>query len=389
MIKTLRVKLTGRLIAVSSSCVLLCLLLAACSSRQTNDGGSTQTGAPTQQTNSAPTAQGSTAQPAANASAKTYRGALNDRGLEMRLVRDGERVSGLYAYDGIEQDIGLEGRVAGKEKFDLAEKDASGKTTGKWSCEGKNPGEWDQGFSCKWTKPDGSGELFVALYEQAAFASALRVAPKVVENRKSGVRASYPQIIASDGAQLSASAAHFNQLLEKKVGKEATDFAEGMEGEKNLYFHADYNVLLATDDLVSVEIAYDSYAGGAHPNSGYDAVTYDLRADRELKLEDIFKSNSAYAKAVAAYCDKDIRRRAGVLEEETAKEEHRKAEPQTDAPVSPDQLEEISAFALTPKGVMIYYDLAHVVAVFDRNFVPYSAVKNFLKPDSPAAQLAR
>jgi hypothetical protein len=387
MMKTSRLKRTGRLIAVSSSCVLLCLLLTACSPQKVNEGGATQTNAPPQQTNSAPTAQGATTQPAANA--KTYRGALNDRGLEMRLVSDGERVSGLYAYDGIDQAIGLEGRAVGKEKFDLAEKDAAGKTTGKWSCEGEKLGEWDQDFSCKWTKPDGSGGLFVALHEQAAFASALRVAPKVVENRKSGVRASYPQIIASDGAQLSAAAAHFNQLLEKRVGKEAGDFADGLEGEKNLYVHADYNVLLATDDLVSVEIAYDSYAGGAHPNSGYDAVTYDLRADRELKLEDIFKPDSAYAKAVAAYCDKDIRRRAGELEAQTAKEEHRKAEPQTDAPVLPEQLEEISTFALTPKGVMIYYDLAHVVAVFDRNFVPYSAVKNFLKPDSPAARLAR
>lgn len=385
MMKTLRVKPTGRLIAVlsSPSCVLLCLLLAACSSRQANDGNATQVDAPTQQTNSATTAQASQTQPAANASAKSYRGSLNDRGLEVRLARDGERVSGSYAYDGIGQEIALEGRVVGKEKFDLAEKDASGKQTGKWSCEGERQGEWDQDFSCKWTKPDGSGELFVALFEQAAFPSGLRVAPQAVENRKAGVHASYPQIVSSDGAQLSAAAARFNQLIEKKVGDEARGFAGGLEGEKNVYFNVAYNVLLATDDLVSVEFAYDSYMGGAHPDSSYGAVTYDLRADRELKLEDIFKPNSAYAKAVAAYCDKDIRRRAGVLEEETAKEEHRKAEPQDDTPVLPELLEEISAFALTPRGVMIYYDLPHVVAVFDRNFVPYSVVKNFLKPDSP------
>jgi hypothetical protein len=389
MMKNLRLKLTARLIPVSSSCVLLCLLLAACASPQVTEGGSTQAGGATQQANAAPTAQSSAAQPAANANAKTYRGALNERGLEMRLAREGERVSGSYAYDAVKQDIRLEGRAAGKEKFDLVEKDAAGRQTGRWSCEGEKLGEWDQDFSCKWTKPDGSGELFVALFEQATFASGWRVAPKTVENRKAGVRASYPQLAAPDGAQLSAAAAHFNQLLEKKVGKQSRDFAEGLEGEKNLYFNVAYNVLLATDDLVSVELAYDSYAGGAHPDSSYDAVTYDLRADRELKLEDVFKPGTAYAKAVAAHCDKDIRRRAGVLEAEAAKEEHRKAEPQEESPVLPELLEEISAFALTPRGVMIYYDLPHVVAVFDRNFVPYSVVKNFLKPDSPAAQLAR
>jgi hypothetical protein len=389
MMKTLLVKLTGRLISVSSSslCILLCLLLVACSSRQIDEGGATQTGAPTQQTNSAQTAQSSQPQPAANV--KTYRGSLNERGIEMKLVLEGERVSGYYENDGITHGSRLEGRIESGGKYEFTEKNDAGSQTGKWSCESSRPGERGEDLSCKWTKPDGSGELLVALFEQAAFASGLRVAPKTVENKKSGVHASYPEIIASDGEQLSASAAHFNQLLEKKVGDEAHGFADGLEGEKNVYFNVAYNVLLATDDLVSVELAYDSYMGGAHPDSSYSAVTYDLRADRELKLEDIFKPNAPYAKAVAAYCDKDIRRRAGVMEEETAKEEHRKAEPQDDTPVLPELLEEISAFALTPRGLMIYYDLPHVVAVFDRNFVPYSVVKNFLKPDSPAAQLAR
>ncbi|MCA1630913.1 MAG: hypothetical protein LC774_11355 [Acidobacteria bacterium] len=127
-------------------------------------------------------------QPRPGANAKTYRGSLNDRGLEMRLAWDGERVSGSYAYDGIAQEIGLEGRSTGKEKFDLSERDAAGKTTGKWSCDGERQGEWDQDFSCKWTKADGSGELFVALFEQAASPSGWRVAPKTAENRKAGVR---------------------------------------------------------------------------------------------------------------------------------------------------------------------------------------------------------
>jgi hypothetical protein len=384
MMKTSLPKLSRRL-RRPAACVLLSLLYAACSSRQMGAGGAAQAGAPPPA--AAPDAQASRAPSAAVA--KTYRGSLNDRGLEMKLAREGERVSGSYAYDGIGQNIKLDGRAVGKEKFELAEKDAAGKATGKWSCEGGKQGEWDQDFSCKWTKPDGSGELFVALYEQAAFASGWRVVAKVVENRKSGVRASYPQIAAAAGAQLPPSAQHFNLLLEKKVGKQSRDFAEGLEGEKNLYFHADYNVLLATDDLVSVEVAYDFYMGGAHPDSSYDAVTYDLRADRQLKLEDIFKPGAPYAKAIAAYCDKDIRGRAGVQEEQTAKEENRKAEPQEESPVLPELLEEISAFALTPKGLMIYYDLPHVVALFDRNFVPYSAVKDFLKPDSPAAALAR
>jgi hypothetical protein len=330
------------------------------------------------------------APPTPDASVKVYRGSLGNRGLEMRLRRAGDGVSGSYAYDGIAQDIVLEGRATAKEKFELSEKDAAGKLTGKWSCEAEKQGEWDQDFGCKWTKPNGAGEMYVALYEQATFASKFMiVAPKTIENRKVGARASYPQIIEGVDSRLTLAAVHFNQLIEKKISKQVRDFAEGMEGEKNLYFHTDYNVLTATDDLVSVELAYDSYAGGAHPESSYQAVTYDLRADREVKLEDIFKPRSGYEKAIAAYCLKDINKRAGVMETENAKQDKRAPEPQEEPPVSEEQLAEISAFAVTPKGLMIYYDLPHVIAAFDRNFVPYSAVKNYLKPDSPAASLAK
>jgi hypothetical protein len=305
----------------------------------------------------------------------------------MRLVREGERVSGFYDYDGIDQDIGLEGRAGEKGKFELAEREASGKQTGKWSCEPETEGEWGEDFTCKWTKPDGKGEMFVALYGQATFTSGLRVVPKVVENRKVGVRASYPQIVAESGAQLSPAAAHFNRLLEGKVGKPARDFGQGLDPSPNLYLHTDYNVLAATDDLISVEVSYDSYEGGAHPNLSYDAVTYDLRADREVKLEELFKPGSAYVKTISAYCAADIKKRESEAAGEGAKQGA--SDSQDESPVSRESLEEISAFAITPKGLMIYYELPHVIAALDRNFVPYSVVKDKLKPDSPASRLAQ
>ncbi|MFN2599213.1 MAG: DUF3298 domain-containing protein [Pyrinomonadaceae bacterium] len=320
-----------------------------------------------------------------------YRGSLGERAIELKLTRDGERVSGSYAYDGIGQELRLEGRADAGDKLALDEFDPSGARTGKWACESKKEDGSDADVTCKWAKPDGRGEMYVALYEQqVAFASSsLRVVAKTVENRKAGVRASYPQLAAGDGAQLSSAAEHFNALLEKKVGDEARGFGEEMESEPNIYFHANYNVLAATDDLVSVELVYDSYGGGAHPNLDYDAVNYDLRADRELKIEDVFKPNSGYEKAVAAYCFKDINARARQMEEEDAKQERRKPEPSDEPAVPADELESINAFGVTPRGLVIYYALPHVVAVFDRNFVPYPVVKDKLKPDSPAARFAQ
>jgi hypothetical protein len=202
-----------------------------------------------------------------------------------------------------------------------------------------------------------------------------------------GVRASYPQIAAESDAQLSPAAAHFNRLLEGKVGKPARDFGQGLDPSPNLYLHTDYNVLAATDDLISVEVSYDSYEGGAHPNLSYDAVTYDLRADREVKLEELFKPGSAYVKTISAYCAADIKKRESESAGEGAKQGA--SDSQDESPVSRESLEEISAFAITPKGLMIYYELPHVIAALDRNFVPYSVIKDKLKPDSPAARLAQ
>jgi hypothetical protein len=51
-----------------------------------------------------------------------------------------------------------------------------------------------------------------------------------------------------------------------------------------------------------------------------------------------------------------------------------------------EQLSEIAGFGLTPKGVVVYFDFPHVIAYFDKNFVPYSIVKEHLKPNGPAAR---
>ena len=54
--------------------------------------------------------------------------------------------------------------------------------------------------------------------------------------------------------------------------------------------------------------------------------------------------------------------------------------------IATDQLTEVSDFALTPKGIIVYFDFPHVIAYFDKNLVPYSVVKQYLKPNGPAAR---
>jgi len=46
----------------------------------------------------------------------------------------------------------------------------------------------------------------------------------------------------------------------------------------------------------------------------------------------------------------------------------------------------LSGWGLTPKGLIVYFDFPHVIAFFDKNLVPYSVVKQYLKPNGPTAR---
>ncbi len=115
-------------------------------------------------------------------------------------------------------------------------------------------------------------------------------------------------------------------------------------------------------------------------------VTYDLKAGNELQFEDLFKPDSATTRQRSqSFLVADIDKRATALEQEIA------TQPQTptkrDEPiVSADQLSEPSGSGLSPKGLVIYFDFPHVIAAFDKNLVPYSVVKEYLKPNGPAAR---
>ena len=74
------------------------------------------------------------------------------------------------------------------------------------------------------------------------------------------------------------------------------------------------------------------------------------------------------------------------MEADNARRENRQPAKQDEPLISIDQLSEISDFALTPKGLVIYFDFPHAIAYFDKNFVPYSVVRDYLNPSGPAAR---
>jgi hypothetical protein len=313
---------------------------------------------------------------------RVYRGSVGDSHFQMRLNVQGNNVSGAYSYDTIGEDIKLSGHLDDQGKLELAEFDAKGKQTGKFACKKLYDAEPD----CMWSKPDGTRERYVTLGEQnIGFSNGFKVVPKTIANRRSGVRVSYPQITAGTNA-LSPGATSFNRRILALTQKAIKEFEPGSEQGKNS-FETNYNILLANDGLISVEMTEDSYSGGAHPNTGFWSLTYDLSANKEIELDDLFKPGSDYKTAIAKYVVADIEKRAVAIEEADAKSEGRKPTPREEPIMTAEQLSEISSWGLTPKGLVVYFDFPHVIAAFDRTLVPYSVINKYLKPNSPAAQM--
>ncbi len=314
--------------------------------------------------------------------ANVYRGSVGGSHFQMRLNIQGNNVSGAYSYDSIGEDLKLTGHLDSQGRLELTESGAKGKPTGKFVCK-----RFDHAAEpeCTWSKPDGTREAYVTLQEQhVAFTNGWQVVPKIIANRKSGVNVSYPQISSRTGA-LSPGAAGFNRRVLAQMQQAIKDFEPGPDAARNS-FETNYNVLLAANDLISVEMLGYSDSGGAHPNTGFWSLTYDLSGNQELQLEDIFKPDSDYKTAIAKYVVADIDKRAAALEEEDAKREERKPNPREEPLMTIEQLPELSDWGMTPHGLTVYFDFPHVIAVFDRTFIPYSVFDGHLKPNGPVAR---
>ena len=362
---------------------LLMLIVAPACLTQKSQKGAAQTGTGGQAETSAQTA--ATTQSASTAVnptsfSKVFRGNIGGHPIEMKLRREGESLSGTYAYDGKDQSLTLKGRIDSQGKLVLQELDAKGKQTGQFdgqyseqSLEGPNAT-----IEGKWLPPDGKNESSVYLTEQPVeFINSLRIVPKVIKEPRLGINAVYPQLTGSNDKAV----AEFNHRVSALIEKAVSDYRGDGSSADHHYYTTDYNVLLATGDLISVEINEDAFTDGAHPNSYHYTLTYDLRAGRELSMDALFKQGTDYKKAIRQYS-------ANNMNERIRKEYETDGKQTDEGPrfsAEDAELESWSSWAMSRQGVFVYYNLPNVVAALDRVFIPYSALKDFINPNGPAA----
>jgi hypothetical protein len=328
-----------------------------------------------------------------------FRGTIASLSIEMQLLRDGERLTGTYFYPRIGKNINLTGTVDKDNNVTLTEADDSGKQTGvfkgKWQTAVASPDPSIHEIEGKWSKPDGSKATeFIITQQPYEFTGNVQVVAKVIKDvnkqKLYSVNAEYPQIDGDarfDGFNKEARALLTKDVAAFKASEttvEAGGPSDSPGENQTSTLEAGYDFHYASDSLVSVAFTEGTYSrGAAHGNSLTQVINFDVKSGKKLALGDLFKDKSKYLSVIASYCQKELRDRAKkpdalVLEEliETG------AGPRVD---------NYHAWNITKKGLWIIFDPYQVAAYAagpQYILVPYSVLKDIIKPDGAIAMYA-
>jgi hypothetical protein len=329
---------------------------------------------------------------------KYFRGSIGSAlGLQMKLRREGEKLSGSYFYQKIGTRIDLKGTIDNDGNLTLQEFDASGKQTGVFRGFWKTDNEDGViSISGNWTKPAGEKKTAFSLHQEPIeFSSQVEIVAKQIKeaNKKLNYKidVDYPQLTGSTDPNVDK----FNQYAKALVIKEVSEFRKAMAAETDEEIPSEtgsdlgigYTVTIAKDDLMSIEFDSGSYyRGAAHPNSHSQVVNYDLKNGKPLRLADLFKPGSKYLQTIATYCINDLKKQSklkgadSMLDNSTI-ESGASADPKN-----------YQSWTITRKGLGINFDsyqVAPYVAGPQYVLVPYSALKDIIKPDGPITQFVK
>jgi hypothetical protein len=248
----------------------------------------------------------------------------NSNDLQMKLVRSGDDLAGSYSYVKIGKLITLKGTIDKDGNITLSEYDAGGASTGMFK------GKWDASdqaavkIAGTWSKPNGDKQTKFSVTEQPInFSGGLDLVTKRIKEAdnklKFDIEVQYPQISGSTDARIARFNSQAKSLTSKKISEFKKDMAERAaefeeppsDSDMRSDLTISYEVGLANDDLISIGFDIGGYSrGAAHPNSYTEAINYDLKNGKPLKLADLFKPGANYLKVISAYCIDDLKKQA-------------------------------------------------------------------------------
>lgn len=363
-----------------------------------------KTSAPSNQTAANPSAS-SEAQPALGGTTpagetKYFKGSIGSTlGLQMKLVREGEKLSGTYSYQKVGTPIDIRGTIDKNGAVVIDEFDSGGTQTGTFK------GLWNEdengliAIAGNWTKPNSDKKTAFSLHQEPIeFSSGVEiVARQIKENNKKlkyEIDVQYPQLSGSGSPNYEK----FNQtvrgLVTKKVAGFKTEMAPTPDDPPPTELEPlgsdltiGYTVALAKDDLISVLLDVGSYsAGAAHPNSYSETVNFDLRNGKLVKLADLFQPGSKYRQTIAAYCVADLKKQGKQKGAESMLDDD-----WIERGAGPDA-ENYGSWTIGKKGLGITFDSYQVAAYAagpQHVLIPYSALKDLIRTDGPIAQFVK
>lgn len=211
----------------------------------------------------------------------------------------------------------------------------------------------------------------------------------------------YPQLEPAKDARVVA----FNRVVAASVRKEVDNFRGWFRGPQekrtpsfeDVYDSLDarYEVIYATDELVSIRFTTHSYGwGAAHSVQSFRTLNYDLKANKTLRLSDLFKSNSKHLKFIADFCVSDLRRqnkadcRRYAGDGRDCERENDFWLPEYVTPTARNY----QNWNLANSGLLLSFDACRVAscAAGEREvLIPYAALDNLLSADSIVASMAK
>ncbi len=359
--------------------------------------GCKKTAAPAANTNQAAQQLAPAGGTAAVIETRFFSGSIgNALDLQMKLQREGEVLTGSYFYQKVGSKIDLRGTVDKDGNVSLDEFDANGKQTGTFKGQWKTDSEGAIEISGNWTKPNSDKKTAFTLHQEPIeFSSGVEITARQIKESnkklKYEIAVSYPQLTGSTEPNTEK----FNQAARSFVNRNISGFKKDVgptdeptpdpaateTEEMGSDIQIGYSVALARDDLISIEFNVSSYyAGAAHPNSTSQTLNFDLSNGKQLKLADLFLPGSKYLQAISAYCVKELTAQAqkqgadGMLDDEWIKR---------GAGAEPDNYQN---WTVTKKGLAITFDpyqVAPYAAGPQYVTVPFSALKDIIKPDGP------
>lgn len=338
--------------------------------------------------------------------AKFFKGSIGSQlGLQMKLTRNGEQVTGNYFYQKVGTRIDLKGTIDKDNNINLEEFDAGGKKTGifkgSWTTDKENG---LASIAGNWSKSDGDKKTAFSLHEEPIeFTTGVElVARQLKETNKKlkyEIEAGYPQAAGAPDNRFDKFNQEVKNLVTRTISAFKKQMAEAKKDETNAQAGGQpavsednsslpgssldiaYNIAMAKDDFVSLEFDLDSYyTGAAHANSSSTVINYDVKAGKALKLADLFNPGARYLQSISSYCIKDLKQQS--------KGKDSMLDNATIQSGAGPEARNYQSWTITKKGLQITFDPYQVAAYAagpQHVLVPYSALKELIKPDGPLA----